>query len=533
MHRRFRFCLILLPGVLLLDGPAFGQGSVAAITAADLSQPANFPSDPSATADHQELANYAWRLFIAASQKAGASRGVADGSSTFVSTGSPSAPAGPLVWETFYHRTEAYPYYDTSKGPSAKPKPGSSTAQLPTYYFQPNPSTSGNAFVVKGQWNNLDENNQIGQNTIYFPKGIPHLDNPAMDSQILFQAKVNANELNYVFPMAPQPSFNFTFPTSPAPGTIEIKSAWRLASDIPSQDLKRYHVAPATYYTGSENNPQAATADFALLSLHIIIKTPNHPTFIFSTFEQIDSLYDSKGSPTGVYYIPSYYDGGLQYLPAGSSQSPSATYRGAYTTIKPSSLMSDSTTTTALPPGGNVPQYTTVIQPKTITAEVISVNQHVHGLLPSDSRWRYYALKGVQSLATNTTGTGSSRKGNPTSPDYYLANIVVESSQPGVQLFQGGAPGPNTVNGKTALQPQRGMNNVTAPDGTKVNLGGCSGCHGVAQGQGTDFSFLGKGVGNSSNGNPRTPGFGPDLLGETLTIQQIRVKTAASPRKVQ
>ena len=90
--------------------------------------------------------------------------------------------------------------------------------------------------------------------------------------------------------------------------------------------------------------------------------------------------------------------------------------------------MGDSTTATALPPGGNVPQYTTVIQPKTITAEVVAVNQHVHGLLPADSRWRYYALKGVQSLATNTTGTGGSRKGNPTSPDYYLANIVVESS---------------------------------------------------------------------------------------------------------
>ena len=89
------------------------------------------------------------------------------------------------------------------------------------------------------------------------------------------------------------------------------------------------------------------------------------------------------------------------------------------------------------------------------------------------------------------------------------------------------------MNGKTALQPQRAMNNVTAPDGTKVNLGGCRGCHGVAQGQGTDFSFLGKGIGNSSSSNPRTPGFGPDLFGESLTIQQIRVKTAASPRKVQ
>jgi hypothetical protein len=353
-------------------------------------------------------------------------------------------------------------------------------------------------------------------------------------SQVLYQAKVNANELNYVYRLGPQTTpLHFDFPTT-GTGTIEIKSAWRLASDI--GDTSRYHTAMATYYTGDEHDPKAQTAEFALLALHIIVKTANHPTFIFTTFEQIDSVIGADGStPTGLYYIPSYTQ--IDYQPEGSSQNPSATYTGAYTTIKPTTPASDTTTTTQLPPGGSVLSHTTVVQPKTITSDVVKINNQVHSLLPSGSVWQYYALKGVQSLETNTTGSGSSRKGDETSPDYYLANIVVESSQPGVQLFRGGAPGPHKVKGEVYLHPQRAMNNVRAPDGTMVNIGGCMGCHGVAQSKkGQDFSFLADAVGlvgSQDSSKNRAPGFSPDVLPEIGTsVETIRRNVSISPRKL-
>jgi hypothetical protein len=166
------------------------QSSVDPITAKELAENGYpFPSDPPADADHLALVNYAWRLFIAANQIAGQTRGEANPSASFIDSGGSSNPNKPLVWETFYHRSEAYPFYDTSG--SKPPMPVASTSQLPTYYFR---NGSGQSFTVKnGQWNNLDENNEIGQNSLYFPKGTLHLNDPTQDSQVLYQAKVNAN----------------------------------------------------------------------------------------------------------------------------------------------------------------------------------------------------------------------------------------------------------------------------------------------------------------------------------------------------
>lgn len=503
---------------MLAIGMALGTTATAddggQITASELTQDGYpFPGDIASDADHQELANFAWRMFIAANQIAGGTRGDASSSTNFVDSGSTSSVSRPLVWESFYHRSEAYPYYSGSK----PAKPSSSTSQAPTYYFK-------TITVKSGQWNNLDENNQIGQNTLFFPKGSPHPGDPSEDSQVLFQAKVNATELNYVWPFTSVPQ-GFNFPTT-SPGTIEVKSAWRLASDI--GDTSRYHTAMANYYTGDESNPTVQTAEFALLALHIIIKTANHPDFIFMTFEQIDSLTDANGNSTGLYYIPSYTV--LQYLESDGktpdpNQSPSATYTGAYTTIKPTTMATDGKSTTPLPSGGVVPTYTTVIQPKTISEDAVNVNNHVHGLLPQGNVWQYYALKGVQSLDSTTTGSGSSQVGDPTALDYYLANIVVESSQPGIQLFKGGAPGPNPVNNATYLQPILDGTNLTTPSGTNVTIGGCQGCHGVAQQKGEDFSFL-------VSGGLGTPGFSPDTLEEGRSVTRIKTLTAASPRKV-
>ena len=109
-------------------------------------------------------------------------------------------------------------------------------------------------------------------------------------------------------------------------------------------------------------------------------------------------------------------------------------------------------------------------------------------------------LKGVQPLPvdedTSITGTN-----NPLTQDYFLANNVVESSQPGIQLFKGGAPGPvsgtfpNPRSGPSALNIQ----NVPGLPASANNLvmGGCMGCHGQSKYSNTTtgntdsiFSFL-------------------------------------------
>ena len=95
--------------------------------------------------------------------------------------------------------------------------------------------------------------------------------------------------------------------------------------------------------------------------------------------------------------------------------------------------------------------------------------------------WQYYKLKGVQGIPTNREGAN----------DFYLANIVIESSLPGLQLFRGGISQPELEVGEAFIT--RNMINVVDPvqDYASFSAGGCMGCHGVGQSRvGSDFSFL-------------------------------------------
>ncbi len=106
--------------------------------------------------------------------------------------------------------------------------------------------------------------------------------------------------------------------------------------------------------------------------------------------------------------------------------------------------------------------------------------------------WQYYKLKGVQGVPTSDEATN----------DFYLANNVVESSQPGIQLFRGG------LTKRTTFPNIRNHLNVRDPkqNNMKFSAGGCLGCHGVAQvDRGFDFSFLYAGKGGR--------GFKPDAIG--------------------
>ena len=126
--------------------------------------------------------------------------------------------------------------------------------------------------------------------------------------------------------------------------------------------------------------------------------------------------------------------------------------------------------------------------------------------MPADSVWRNYRLKGVQAVPTSYPDN------NGTVPlDYYLANVVVESSQPGLQLFAGTVVNPNTSNQETFTNNRALPNNAAnapgpnvspAPQNSKIGapewtMGGCMGCHGNAQVAGQDMSFLGFGIGGN------------------------------------
>lgn len=167
-----------------------------------------------------------------------------------------------------------------------------------------------------------------------------------------------------------------------------------------------------------------------------------------------------------------------------------------------------------LPTSSSTTAKVKVVQPPTTNSDVEAVNTHVNSLIKtadSSSIWQYYKLKGVQAVPTS----------DETTKDYYLANIVVESSPPGIQLFRGQLnpgtfqPDPNTRNGINITDPKQSND--------KFSMGGCQGCHGVAQTNfnfGFSFLFFGKGG----------AGFTPDTVGaQSADAMAARMKKYNRP----
>ena len=530
--------------ISLLIGAAFLPLSQAAspdqggsITQAEISTPMTaFPTDLVRPANQTQLANYAWRLFIAATQQttaslmSGAGRAVGDGTHSFKDTGATPAVDNPLVFESFYHRTEAFPHYLNGAVP---PSP---INQLPVYntFFRVPDGASPVASPAcplnttrpriscsfTGQnYVNLDETNQIGQNFLYYKNS------NAPDFPVLFMAKVNTLETQYALGWTgtkPSNSNSFAFPT----GVVEVKTAWRRVQDIKGGDQGKYHLAQATYYVADASGlPVPHTATVALIGIHIIQKTTNYPQFIFTTFEHVDAVTrNSSNVITDPAYTVTYNNVSYQSPDVAPH---TATANGAYYINRAGQPpQPNKLSTYPLPPKGQIPdaQLTkVVVQPGTILREVNDVNNQVNALvkgLSPNNVWANYRLKGVQAVPTSDNTTGN----------YYLANIVVESSRPGIQLFSGillnggvgnQGTGANSANSyfvncrgdkgnSTCEYPVPVVSPVTPP-GTYNNvspsaqqnqavpapvasMGGCQGCHGAAQQAGQDFSFLASGV---------------------------------------
>lgn len=453
--------------------------------------------------DHAQAAKFAWLEFIAlvSPNKPSPTRGQPGGSFSSVKGGSGSTY--PLVWETYQHRSELFPA-NAQTGGVLPPQPWD---QTPKYVYNPQPTVpSGVDYTL---FNNLDEASQIFQNNLFFPvNGNPF--------EVLFEAKAGQLENQYVANNYPLPN-----PATLYNNAIELKAAWRPVASIDPSQLYRYHVANVITYGGTMENPVAQNAQYALIGLHIIHKTKNYPSFIFATFEQVDNYVNQvTNQPTGVYYqtlypapepsvtptplpTPAGYQAGSYYFasdPNGFSAQGTTPTAASFTATTNPTRVFDVNNPLAWPngqqytaPNGKgfypVPLVSTngqqikVTLPPTGNADVANVNQQVKSLisalgLGNEFVWQYYQLTGVQAIPTS----------DETTKDYYLANIVVESSQAGIQLFRGGlSPNPSF---EPVPNIRNKLNVNDTATGNKYSMGGCMGCHGAAQSEGGDFSFL-------------------------------------------
>jgi hypothetical protein len=523
------FCLIpVMAAVPLLAWSSSGSRVVTAtsglLAAADpnaevqITIGANVPHDvpggqrlPSTDDSDVKLAVFAWQQFLALSWQS-------NYNSTTHSRGTPDAnwdyakqyKAGqPLVWETYAHKSELRPYGVPLDKPFNK---------APEYIFDfattPISPMNGARFDL---FNNLDEDNEIGSCDVYHGNGLP-----STQPLVLYQAKVNQSEYDYIksqfgkdqyvgpstdkngqpilggaLSQAQAANAN-SIKTNKAPaanginlpagdnnggeGAIEIKTAFLLVTPENSAALKGFFQTQAIYYKMDDQGKYYYyNGTFALLSIHVIHKTVSYPDFIFTSFEHV-SL-----SKMGFQYILTTP---LAMEFPGSNFNP-------FHAVPPSGALTGTQFGVRQPiirQSGNTPISNGQLYPIPETLERVTKTVHSQlAKLNPNSVWLNYRLMGVQA---NITEKWALHSAEGAGPNHFMANFVVESDA-FLGNFFGPGFGTNPFPTGEAAPPippntkgnQNGDNVLYK--GKTYNMGGCKGCHGVAQtSSGTDFSFL-------------------------------------------
>ena len=459
--------------------------------------------------------------------------------------------------------------------------------------FNPDPGTPPD--VV---WHNVDETTQIGLNAMYAGAGTASVPGaiPDQAQRLFFEAKGNLLEYYYAAAnryykgggtgafattgslfaellaqaQATNPtgignsfSFSYTVPMGtyislPPNGdgsiggltdTIEFKAGWRRLTS--NDDASRFYTTWVRWYS-VEDAPSGGKQfcfndeEFGLLGLHIIRKTANYPTFIFSTFEQIDNIQAADGTPV------ENPDGSLKSAYAGETPfNPNL----AETPATPSSHARISPNMVNCNPSqqlyyvnssGNAktPQGTVCVNHRVheLPSAITSANSTAQQLLKKEKGpWQYYKLVNVQATPIDKSQMTADNQAS-----FYLANSTIETNT-ALQLFSGrldpcsGYAGLTTdyffynSNGTCNATDAKPFYNVFSLDPplnatvaadtkttvTFANTGGCQGCHGNAQvgppaspgkgASGQDFSFVLSGYGDTK----------PDTIEATSSLTNI------------
>jgi hypothetical protein len=433
----------------------------------------------------QQLAEFAWAEFIALNYPADPNnRGKAKPGSSFGDTSTDA-----MVWETYWHRVEMFPYDQMPVNDGGKAK----VTGKPIYKYDPvafkfDGSFSGTGTADSTLWNNLDENNELNVDQMF-----SH--DVTDENRILYEAKMNEEGFNYILSkQLYNSSIRNTYvnetkkagnlkmyggkcgvtatnivclpcgDSNGGEGNIEIKAAWKKLNH--GEDKSRYYTNQVIHYLSEDKKSKYLIEEYGLIGLHIIHKTVNYPSYVYATFEHIDN------DTAGIAYIDEI------------------TQTGSGT--------------------GDVAGDTTlnVQRVHAIPSGVASVNSAKQTGAPiKGTVFENYMLTGVQAIPLDFANLNSGDADEVST--FYLANLVIESNQ--------------------ELQTFRGLKTATDDDkdnmifkGDSINMGGCMGCHGVGQLNGSDFNFLIK----------NSPFTAPEVVGAEGTISLRNINTYADVQQM-
>lgn len=447
---------------------------------------------PYPTVSLTQLATFAWHEFVALNYPADPNhRGKPKPDSEL------GDKAEARVWETYWHKVEMFPYDQKPAQKAGKPV----VTGKPTYKYDPAAFSFSGSFGGTGKppkpdlWNNLDENNELNVDQMFAHVSIVKGDPKGFDpeNRVLYEAKMNEVGFAYIldkklyvtktrdkFVAASSTPHNLetyagkcgvtqadivSLPCGQiggSEGNIEIKAAWRRLTDAERKSGK-FYVNEVMRYQAIDGKRQWFVDEYGLVGLHIIHKTVNFPSFVYATFEHVDNI------ASGIGYIDEI------------------TQKGRGT--------------------GDAAGKKVIIgaRDNPIPAEIAAVNETVRKAI-GGTVWSNYELVGVQAQPVDFSELGSTTADKST---YYLANLMIESNEE-LQNFRGKKPG--------ADKDSDNMYYLGKP----INMGGCMGCHGVAQLVGADFNFLIK----------NSPFASPEIVGDSGVISFRKIESYADVQKM-
>ena len=298
--------------------------------------------------------------------------------------------------------------------------------------------------------------------------------------------------INYLY----HSGLKLPIPLPPQQGSIQVKAAWlKLGGpNAKPSDFPTWHTAIAVNYITDPKNPQGNPIPseptlFGLVGMHIIQRihttNPANPggtanpvggTFVFATWEH-ESIFNSPVAGLPNQPLPKYFYSNF--------------FLGQAIGVKPQKGFYPPLDQPAYPV---TRRYAVLPNTKIVTAKF---HNAIRAKNPK-SVWLNYHLVGTQFQAVNLPNTPNppndpTRIGQPA----FLANLAIETNV-GLQFFEGQPPNievipkfvSNGINSnKNPIAFMRNNPN-TSFHGKPYNMGGCMGCHGVAQTKGYGFSFV-------------------------------------------
>nr|WP_295870380.1 hypothetical protein [uncultured Chitinophaga sp.] len=431
------------------------------------------PNTLSQYADSADLCSFAWNEFFALNWKSSYKknthvyRGYADPQWTY-NDQSAYPMNDPVVWETYAHRVELRPNHGNTL-PFDK---------VPRYDYQIYIPRKDNS-VDTTLFNNLDENNEIGSCDLYAKVNLYNT-----RYQVLYQAKVNRDEYDYKRKNYPDEATLIAAVNRTA-SNIKKDSAYYNPKDYPGGKYTggNCNCPPGIFCLpcGNAKDPDTRFGKYTgALEVKSAWREMINDAEANTHFTRKVIVYE-KDPKTGktVSVNKTYGLIGIHIIHKLANY-PAFTFA----TFEHTDVQKDSMGYIELPQKGNpTPQRYERFHPISVVADASTkyVQDQLRKKNPN-SIWLNYRLVGVQGMPTNDS----------TSFSFYLANYVIESDRT-LGDFRGSG----------FKHPHDGGHNVFL-NGKHYSMGGCQGCHGVAQGIGADFSFL-------MDATPNQPDKVPDI----------------------